>query len=112
MTLAAQFVAGVLIGLPAAVVGLVFGIPGMATAIVVVGLISLVPRLPMLMGGGLVGVGATWFALFDNQALRCAQADACGRTPIDMTPWLAFSGATLIVGALVCIYAARRARRT
>lgn len=107
-----QFAAGVLIGVPAAIAGVVFGIPGMAGAILVVALIALVPRLPVLFAGGLVGLGGTWLVLFARQALLCAQPDhPCGGTAIGMAPWLAFAAAILLAGALVGGYALRRAAR-
>jgi hypothetical protein len=111
--MAKRFFAGVLIGVPGAIAGVVFGIPGMAVAILAVALIALVPRLPLVLAGGLVGLGATWLVLFTRQALLCAQPDqVCGGTPIGMVPWLAFSAAILLAGVLTGGVVLRRASRT
>ena len=99
-------------GVPAAVAGLVFGIPGVAGALLAVSLVSLIPSSPVILAGGLIALGATWLVLFTNQALLCARPDqTCGGTPIDMAPWLAFSAAILLAGVLTGGIALRRASR-
>ncbi len=107
-----HFLVGVLMGVLAAIAGVVFGIPGMAGAILAVALIALIPRLPVVLAGGLIGLGGTWILLFTNQALLCARpGQVCGGTPIDMAPWVAFSAALLLVGVLTGGFALRRAAR-
>ncbi|MEA2677528.1 MAG: hypothetical protein QOJ81_1669 [Chloroflexota bacterium] len=103
---------GIVLGVLAATAGLVFGTLGMAAAIVAVALVALVPRLPVFLAGGLVGVGATWLVLFSRQAAVCAQPDQpCGATPLDMAPWLAFSAAVFLVGVAIGVRAGRAAGR-
>lgn len=104
-------VAGLLIGVPAAVAGLVFGIPGMVVAILAIALVALIPRLPAVLAGGLVGLGGTWLILLGRQAWLCAQrGQVCGGTPTDMIPWLAFAVGVVLAGIGAGGYALVRAR--
>jgi len=106
-----QLLAGGLFGVLAAI-GLVFGIPGMVVALIAVVLVGFIPRLPALVAGGLIGVGATWFVLFARVAVLCAEPQQqCGGTPIGIGPWLAFAGGVVVVGVLVGAYAFRTSRR-
>ena len=96
-----HFLLGVLIGVPAAIAGIIFGLTGMVAAVLAVALISLIPRLAVLFAGGLVGLGGTWFVLFVNHALRCAGPDySCGSTPPDITPLLVASAVLVAAGGV------------
>jgi hypothetical protein len=107
-----QLLAGTLIGVPAAIVGLVFGIPGMAVATLGVVVAGLIPRLPALVAGGLIGLGATWFVLLARAASLCSQpGQVCGGSPPEMVPWLFVSGAIALVGVLVGGYAIKTRQR-
>ena len=101
-----------MMGVLAAIAGVVIGILGIAGAVLAVALVALIARLPWVLAGGLIGLGGTWVLLFANQALLCARPDqVCGGTPIDMVPWLAFAAAILLAGVVTGGLALRRAAR-
>jgi hypothetical protein len=108
-----QFLAGAVIGVPLAVVGLVFGIPGMVATFLMVMAVGWASRLPMVLAGGLIGVGATWLLLFGNAVLTCAAPDRpCGS--VTVAPLLAVAGATAAAIGLLVVAAEWRSasRRT
>ena len=99
-------------GVPLAIAGLVFGIPGMAGAIAAITLVALIRRLLMLLAGGLIALGGTWLILLGRQAWLCAQpGQLCGGTPTDMIPWLVFSAAIVLSGVVAAGFALNRAAR-
>lgn len=110
--MAKQLIGGGILGGLAAAVGLVFGIPGMTAAVVIVVLVGLSARRPALVAGGLIGLGATWLVLFARVAVLCGQPQQqCGSSPPEITPWLAISGAVIFVGVLIAALASRKKRR-
>jgi hypothetical protein len=96
-----NWIAGLVVGVGAGVLSLVFPILGWVIAVAfLVGLIRATPRVPAV-GGLFVGLGTTWLALLfrshvECQAFNAAPGQAC--TEPDIGPFLAVGAALLAVG--------------
>ncbi len=111
---ASNWLAGVVVGVVAGVLSLLFPTLGWLVVVAfLVGLIRAAPRLPAL-GGLFLGYGAAWLVVLVRSHVDCQTFDAapnheCGDP--DIGPWLAFAGVLFAVGVVLTVVARIRASR-
>lgn len=96
-------VIGLVFGLATLIGGTMMGILGLVATV----LISVRPGRTVAIGGVLTGLGACWLALFASAGARCGP----GCSEPDLTPWILFSSAALVVGLALTLLAWSRDRR-
>jgi hypothetical protein len=96
-------VIGLVFGLGTLIGGTMLGLLGLVATV----LVSLQPGRTAAIGGVLTGLGACWLALFASAGARCG----AGCEEPDLTPWLLFSSASLVVGLVLTAVAWSGRRR-
>src|SRR4051794_29140007 len=106
-----EWLAGLVIGVVAGVLTLIFATLGWAIVIIFGLLIVRAARRLPAFGGLFLGLGAAWDGLLIRAHLACQAFDAvpgqeCGQP--DIRPWLVFGSAFLAAGILATVMAAVR----
>ena len=97
------------VGAGIGVAGLVFGLIGMAGALLAAVLVAAAFRN---VAGAMVlaGLGIGWLLLFVSSAYGCGRPDQpCGATPLDMTPHIAVAAGNVAAGLALAVYRWRSA---
>lgn len=89
-------------GVSLAVLSIVFGLTGMAMALVVTSVVGLQVYRYALLAGAWLGLGGAWFALMARTSALCARPEMpCGATPPDTTWLLVMALAVALAGCLI-----------